>query len=240
MDLVEALDADSGMTCFVGAGGKKTTIFRLARELRRAVVTATVRIPIFDSHVAAVRVTDSPGGAIVNATDWPLGIVPDRDRADRYLGYSPQVLDSLSTGYETPPILVKADGARTRWLKVPAEDEPQIPSRASTVVPIASSRVVGQPLTEEHVHRVDEVGRLTGLSPGATIEPEHVVTVLASPEGGRKRVPVDASAIPLINMAAGRETIAREIACDILDGAPVERVVVAEMTASDPIVDVIS
>jgi hypothetical protein len=58
--LPEALAAESGLTCVVGAGGKKTTLYTLADRLDRAVVTATVRIPIFDAEVA-----DDPVVAVV-------------------------------------------------------------------------------------------------------------------------------------------------------------------------------
>jgi len=61
-DVVDALDAAAGTTCLVGAGGKKTTLYALADRLDRAVLTATVRIPIFDREVAAVRVTEGPRG----------------------------------------------------------------------------------------------------------------------------------------------------------------------------------
>jgi hypothetical protein len=89
VDLPEALAARDGMTCFVGAGGKKTTTATLAARPPRAVVTATVRIPIFDDWVDSVAVTDDPVGAVERAGDWPLGVVPERERADRYRGYDP-------------------------------------------------------------------------------------------------------------------------------------------------------
>ncbi|WP_219628702.1 hypothetical protein [Natrinema zhouii] len=37
MDVVEALEAQRGTTCVVGAGGKKTTMATLAAALERAV-----------------------------------------------------------------------------------------------------------------------------------------------------------------------------------------------------------
>jgi probable selenium-dependent hydroxylase accessory protein YqeC len=240
MDLIEALSADADLVCVVGAGGKKTTLYALANRLDRAVVTATVRIPIFDEQVAAVRVTRDPVGAFRDATEWPLGLVPDRERDDRYLGYDRETVTAIRATPGHGPVLVKADGARTRLLKAPDEREPQIPATADTVIPVASARVVGEPLAATHVHRPERVAELTGLDLGDPITPDDVGAVLASRRGGRKRVPPDATVVPLINMVDDDELAAtgRAIAEAVHDRADVPRVVLARML--DPtVVDVI-
>lgn len=241
MNLVEAVDAAEGMTCVVGAGGKKTTLYALADRLDRAVVTATVRIPIFDRHVSEVRVTDDPASAVADAApgDFPLGLVPEQERDDRYRGYETGVVDELAAAHDGPT-LVKADGARTRELKAPGENEPQIPDGADTVLPIASIHVVGRPLDDERVHRVERVAELTGLDPGDEIEAADVATVLAHEEGGLKDVG-DATAIPIVNKVDGVQRIAtgREIAVGVHSRADVPRVVLAKMIANDPVVSTI-
>lgn len=240
MHLVEALGANRGTICVVGAGGKKTTIFALAPRLPRAVVTATVRIPLFDRRVAKVVVTDDPIEAVKRAHEWPIGVVPERN-GDRYEGYDPSVIDQLARANVADAVLVKADGARTRWFKAPGEREPRIPDEADLVVPIASVRIVGERLTEERVHRPERVAALTDLEIGDIIRPVHVATVLASPDGGRKGVPSDAVVTPVLNMVDDEAiaATAREIAHDILDRADVARVVLSRMTDDDPVVAVI-
>jgi len=239
MDITDALATRDGLTCMVGAGGKKTTMATLAGRLDRAVVTATVRIPIFDSWVAEVIVTDDPVGAVKHADTWPLGVVPEREREDRYRGYDPATVDALADA--DVPVLLKGDGARMRRFKAPNDREPRLPSRASTVVPIASAHVVGQPLDEDRVHRVDRVSALTGLDPGDEIRPVDVATVLASDRGGRKGVPDGATVVPLVNMVDDEtlEAQARDVARAIHELADVPRVVLAEMRADDPLVAVI-
>lgn len=238
MNIVDALDAAEGTTCFVGAGGKKTTMRTLAGRLDRAVVTATVRIPIFDPWVDRVVVTDDPVSAVTSTDSRPVGVVPERERSDRYLGYDTTTVDRLAASDVADPLLVKADGARMRLFKAPNEREPQIPRRADTVVPIASAHVVGKPLTDAHVHRVDRVAALTGLEPGARLEAEHVAAVVASEAAGLKDVPTGATIVPAINMVddADLEATAREIADGIHDRTDVTRVVLAEMRADDPLV----
>jgi probable selenium-dependent hydroxylase accessory protein YqeC len=239
MDITDALAARRGLTCVVGAGGKKTTMATLADRLDRAVVTATVRIPVFDDWVADVVVTDDPVAAVEAAGSWPLGVVPEREREDRYRGYDPGTVDALAD--LSTPVLVKADGARMRRFKAPDHLEPRLPSRAATVVPIASAHVVGQPLDEDRVHRVDRVSDLTGLAPGDEIRPRDVATVLTSEQGGRKGVPDGATVVPLVNMVddATLEERGREIAAAIHELADVPRVVLAEMRADEPLVAVV-
>jgi probable selenium-dependent hydroxylase accessory protein YqeC len=248
-DVVDALDAAEGTTCLVGAGGKKTTLYALAGRLDRAVLTATVRIPIFDGEVAAVRVTTDPaaaieavgatGGAEGNGDAFPLGLVPERERDDRYRGYEPGVVDELAAAHDGP-VLVKADGARTRLLKAPDEREPQVPAGADRVVPVASVGAVGEPLTEETVHRPERVAAITGAAVGDEITPELVGEVLAHPEGGLKDVPPDATAIPLVNAVDddADEAVARAIARVVHERADIPRVVLARMIAGE-VVDVV-
>ena len=239
MDIVDALSARRGSTCVVGAGGKKTTMAALAARLDRAVVTATVRIPVFDPWVEHVVVTDDPVSAVESAEEWPLGVVPERERSDRYRGYDPATVDAIREAHD--PVLVKADGARMREFKAPSDREPRIPSKADTVVPIVSAHVVGEPLDEERVHRVERVAALTGRDPGERLRSEDVAAVLASEAGGKKDVPGDATVVPLVNKVDDEDlaATAREIADEVLARAPVPRVVLAEMRAEDPLVEVV-
>ncbi|MDZ7701567.1 MAG: selenium cofactor biosynthesis protein YqeC [Halobacteriales archaeon] len=240
MELVEALEAREGLTCVVGAGGKKSTLYALAGAIDRAVVTATVRIPIFDERVASVTATDDPVGAVRAAAGWPVGVVAERN-GDRYEGYEPAVVDRLADAGVADAVLVKADGARTRWLKAPGEHEPRIPAGADVVVPIASARVVGEPLDEARVHRPERVADVAGLALGDRLRPEDVAAVLASDEGGLADVPEGATAIPLLNMVddAALEATAREIADELLARADVPRVVLTRLLDEEPVVGVV-
>ncbi|WP_435098095.1 selenium cofactor biosynthesis protein YqeC [Halorubrum sp. N11] len=262
-DVVDALGAAAGTTCLVGAGGKKTTLYALAGRLDRAVITATVRIPIFDREVGAVRVTedpvgvldeiaasggDGPAGDTESARDtepaeaaeaFPLGLVPERERDDRYRGYDPAVVDEIAAAHDGP-ILIKADGARTRLLKAPNEREPQVPASADRVIPVASVGAVGEPLTAETVHRPERVAAIADAAVGDEITPELVGRVLAHERGGLKGVPDDATAIPLVNAVddGDDEETAREIAGVVHERADVPRVVLARMIEGE-IVDTV-
>lgn len=240
MDIVAALAADDGICCTVGAGGKKTTLYTLANRIERAVVTATVRIPPYESAVSTFAVADEPARAIAATTDWPLGVVPSRDGPDRFAGYDTAAIDGLADA-PVDTILVKADGARMRQFKAPHQDEPKIPSSADTVIPVVSAHVVGEPLDEAVVHRVDRVAEIAGIARGEEITPDVVGRVVASDRGGMKDVPPEAQAIPLVNMVDDRtyHERAEAVASSILDRVDVPRVVLATMREPDPLVAVV-
>lgn len=239
----EALPTD-GAVAVVGAGGKKTTLYALAAAADRAVVTATVRIPIFDEHVARVVVTGDPGSALRDAAsdDFPLGLVPEQERPDRYHGYDRETVDDLAAGHDGP-VFVKADGARMREFKAPSDREPQIPAGADAVIPVASVHAVGKPLSDEAVHRPGRVSAITGLDPGDEITAEAMGEVLASPEGGLKGVPEGATAVPLVNKVDDEafESVGRAVAAAALEAdesGRIDRVVLARMLEGE-VVDVI-
>ena len=228
--LPTALAAESGIVCAVGAGGKKTTLYALADALDRAVVTATVRIPIFDDAVADVVVTDNPAAAVRATDDWPIGVVPEREREDRYRGYAPSTIATIDAVPSVQTTLVKADGARMRQLKAPNEHEPQLPVGVDTVLVLASVHVVGEALTDECVHRPKQVATITGREYGDELTPVDVATVLASEQGGQKAIPADATAIAVLNMVDNDtdRAVAERIADAIGDSA-FDRVVLARM-----------
>lgn len=226
------------LTSVVGAGGKKSLIYRLARALD-GVVTSTVRIPIFDDEVEAMAVTDDPETAVTARRTRPLGVVPERDRPDRYRGYDPTTVAAVGRA-TADVVLVKADGARSRWLKAPGDDEPKIPHSSDLVCPVASVRAVGEPLDEAHVHRPHLVSEITGTDLGDPISAWDVAAVLASDAGGLKAVPETARVVPVLNMVDGgpqRET-AERIAGWVREHPRVDRVVATRLVAVDPVVDI--
>lgn len=242
MDIETALAPPEGSLseatiAVVGAGGKKTTLYTLAGRLQRAVVTASVRIPIFDPQVTTLSVSEEPVAELetVEEDQFPLGLVPKQERDDRYLGYDPTVVDEIVAAHDGP-VLIKADGARSREFKAPDEREPQIPASTDIVVPIASVDAVGEPLTDVSIHRPEQVvsvAREAGIHTGVgePVTPEIIGTVLASETGGLKDIPADATPIPLINKVdtEADASLARDIAAVVHEQANVDRVILASM-----------
>jgi probable selenium-dependent hydroxylase accessory protein YqeC len=232
---------EASVLSVVGAGGKKTTLYRLAGGLEGAVVTSTVWIPPFADHVERVVETADPVATLDTVPERPLGLVLRQARPDRYAGYEPSVVDDVAAAGGTP-LLVKADGARNRLFKAPAEDEPRIPESTTVVVALASVRAVGEPLSEDLVHRPERVAALTGRDVGDEIRPADVATVLAHDAGGLKNVPDDARVVPVVNMVdtPGLVETGRSVARGVLERASrVDGVLLTRLNDPDPVVDVV-
>lgn len=209
MDLAGALDLGAReLVAAVGAGGKKTALSRLLEEgeARGKTVgyTTTTHTPPLDRLQTVILAPDElPGGL---PREPVLGFAAERvvdpNRADaKVRGYEPAVVDGVDEAGRFDWLLVKADGARRREFKAPGPAEPQVPSRATVVLVLASVAAVGEPLTDAAVHRPERVAALTATDLGDEITPETVSRVLASPDGGLRDVPTDARAVPVINKA---------------------------------------
>jgi molybdenum cofactor cytidylyltransferase len=194
---------------FVGAGGKTTTLFRLAGQLKaqnakaQIWVTATThlgvwQIPLADRHIIARDETDPQ-----NITADGVTLITGAIEGDRTKPVSENVLDWLRTAAKTRniPLLIEADGARQKPLKAPAAHEPPIPDFSEIVITIAGLSALGKPLGEERVHRAEIFSQFGGLGLGEAITPQAIVSALAHPQGGLKNVPQNARRIALLNQA---------------------------------------
>jgi len=210
MNLRTALRLDDApRVAFVGAGGKTTGMFALAREYPRALVTTTTHLGAWQAdQVDAVRVIRTAAEAALVDLSSPgvmllVGGEPTPD--DRLPGLSPDVLARVAEWAQRHrlPLLIEADGARGLPLKAPAEHEPAIPPLDGlTVVVVAGLSALGQPLDGRHVHRPERFAALSGLRPGEQITVEALAAVLRHPEGGLKGIPPDAQRALLLTQAA--------------------------------------
>jgi probable selenium-dependent hydroxylase accessory protein YqeC len=246
--LLELLEAGSGIVCAVGAGGKKSVLNLLAAgHSGRTALTASVVTTLFpplpgrevvvedDERALADRIRRVPRRASV-AYARPI------DKPGRLGGVSLELIERIHAEGGFAATYVKADGARMRWIKAPAADEPVVPAACTTLIGVVSARAIGEPLEDRVAHRVEELCGATGLVRGERISPAHVGRLIASPAGLMKRAQGRAM-VPVINMVddAGREALAREAAEAALDLAPwLDRVVLTRLDRpEDPVVAVI-
>lgn len=247
MPLLDALHARSGVICMVGAGGKKSTMYRLAQAHKgRVAVTTTVHIPPFpewlDPDPVVADEPDLEARVLERAPRrTPLAYATRTDKPGRFGGVGPATVARLHAQAPFDVTLVKADGARRRQLKGPGGRQPIVPEETATVVLAVSARTVGAPLDPRLAHYVDEIAELLGVRPGSVLGPQHVAQTLAAYlEGGW--LPRGARVVPLINMAEDRGTreAARAVAEALLERAPrVEQVVVAHVLGDEPLVAVV-
>lgn len=201
---------------FVGAGGKTSAMFQIARELagdaqekagRAVLLTSTTHLAgeqlnqadrhlfVENADVLAELDMSFPGGVTLltgKLTESGRTAGLDENLMHRVLG--------LANSHRVP-LLIEADGSRQLPVKAPAAHEPVIPEWVDSVLVVAGLSALGQPLTADWVHRPERFAELSGLVMGEKLNPEALAEVLSHPLGGLKGVPDHAHRFLLLNQA---------------------------------------
>lgn len=247
IELLSVFHAHKGIVCCVGAGGKKTTMYRLAAEHGgRVGITTTAHIEYFPRTLPATRYIAPEDELLRNIkadqSSRIIAFAQPSERRGRRAGIAPESVQQFRQAGRFNLLLIKADGARGRLLKAPADHEPPIPVCADTVIAVISARAIGKRLTAKVVHRIERITAVAGLEENGRILPVHIARILASEHGALKNTGT-ARVIPLINMVddGEREILARTAAQEALSmTGRFDYVVLAAMRNASPIVDVIS
>ena len=201
----------SSRIAFVGAGGKTTALFQLARALIKqktiptVIVTATShlgawQIPLSDVHIVAESTT-----SLEENKHRLQGVVLvtgkfDRDRTkplnNQPLNWIQQYCDEYSI-----PMLMEADGSRQKPLKAWSAHEPPIPSFVDQVVQVVGLTGIGKLLNADYIHRPEIFSTLSGLNIGERVTMDALIHILKHAEGGSKNIPVHARRTLLLNQA---------------------------------------
>jgi probable selenium-dependent hydroxylase accessory protein YqeC len=251
-ELLDALCAGRGLICAVGAGGKKSTLHRLAEAHRtlgsaRVAFTATVMVaPPPQALFGEPLLGDDDALAAALAHALPrrrlVAYAAPSSKPGRLGGVAPERIARLHAAHDFTATLVKADGARMRLIKAPAEDEPVLPPGTTTVLAVVSARVIGRPLSPATAHRPERVAQITGAAIGELLAPIHVARLLAAEKGALHRIG-DAIVVPVINMVDDRAAhrAAGEAARQALAMTQrFDRVVLTAMTVAQPLVETVA
>jgi len=218
--LREALYLEKGgVVSFVGAGGKTSLMFRIARELSSAgetVLTTTTTKIMMPSEDQSPHVILSDSFEEVLDKARPLiknnlHISAASQRTDSTLGkitgFEPEVIDEIRKSGVFRWILVEADGASRRPLKAPAFYEPVIPSSSGWIVGIIGLKGIGKPLEERWVFRHKLFAEITGLKPKELVTEESVAAALIDKNGIMKGCPSHTKKIVFLNMADNQKLV---------------------------------
>ena len=207
LSLAQALRVSaSPCIAFIGAGGKTTAMFQLAREMPvPVIVTATSHLGTWQSGLADRHIFTETAAPLEELKRERKGVIliTGEIEGERNKPIHEDLLKWLQQFCRDHliPLLIEADGSREKPLKAWAEHEPPIPSFVDLVVQVVGLSGLGKPLNNEYVHRAEIFSRMSGLNPGAIISMEALAKVLTLPKSGLKNIPLQARKAVLLNQA---------------------------------------
>jgi probable selenium-dependent hydroxylase accessory protein YqeC len=246
--LIDLLEVREGIVCAVGAGGKKSVLYQLVREHPgRVGLTTTVHTTEFPADLAIEEIIDDEptlqDRVLASGESRSVAYACPSSKPGRHAGVSVAAIKSIHDEGGFAATFVKADGARMRWIKAPAQNEPVTVPEADTVIHVVSAKAIGEPLSERVAHRVDRVEAVTGVVRGMPLTPEAVGRLIASEEGALYRTG-HARVAPVINMVddVQQEQLARAAAtAAIAMTSRFDRVVLCSLRRpSGPVVAVVT
>ncbi len=252
--LAEALGIETReVISLVGAGGKTTLMFRLAKELslrgKKVVTTTTTKIlePVCGEtgslFVASdeERIKDFVKGHFNQYNH--ITIARERLESGKLKGVSAGLIDELCRSQEIDAVIIEADGAAGRPVKAPREHEPVIPTQTTLIVAILGVDGLGMKLSEKNVFQPERISAITGVPMGEKLTDEAMAILVTHPEGIFKGTPSWSRVIAFLNkvdIPNGRVK-AEGIAYKILDKKhkQIERIVLGQLKSEPPVAEVI-
>ncbi|MGL1930633.1 MAG: selenium cofactor biosynthesis protein YqeC [Desulfotalea sp.] len=185
VDLLVALNIERGaVVSIVGAGGKTSLMFYLAREAvkigMRVLVTTSTRI--FVPSLEQYDFIDLSGAGFL-ASDNKKGIYVCGQKAEpgKMKGISSSLLIEHRGNFDL--IIIEADGSKQKPLKAWAQHEPVVYDFTTHTVGVIDIRTIGQELNDEHIHRLAEFKSDFCNKEDCLITKEHLEIIMTSGKG---------------------------------------------------------
>ena len=251
--LTEALGLkEREVISLVGAGGKTTLMYRLAKELflsgKRVVTTTTTKIlepkPEETSFLFVDLDEERIKDFVTRHLDQHRHLTVARERlgSGKLKGISADLVSELWRFDKIDTIIVEADGAAGRPVKAPREWEPVIPAATTLVVAILGIDGVGRELNEENAFQPEGISKITGIPVGEKLTDEGMAILMTHAEGILKGASSSTRVIAFLNKVDIPEGVAKAktIARKIFEKKrrQIERVVLGQLKKEPPVAEV--
>jgi probable selenium-dependent hydroxylase accessory protein YqeC len=252
--LTEALGIKAKeMISLVGAGGKTTLMFRLAKELflngKKVVTTTTTKI-LEPTPGETGSLFIDPDEEKIKDFVWRhldqyhhITIALERLGSGKLKGISPNLVKGLWSSHGIDTIIIEADGAAGRPVKAPRENEPVIPTNTTLVVAILGVDGMEMELNEENVFQPERVSKITGIPIGERLTDEAMAILMTHPEGIFKGTPSSSRVIAFLNKVDIPNGVvkAKSIGQKIFEKKhrQIERIVLGQLKNEPPVAEVI-
>lgn len=216
MKALEAFDInlrEKELVCLIGGGGKTTTMFKLAKELKsqgkKVLVTTTTAIykPEKSEYDSLVLYDNNESLRVYNqATKGAITVLGKTiSPSNKLMGVDCNLINNLFKKDVFDFIFVEGDGSRNMPIKAPASHEPVIPESATKVIGVVGMDALYQKINKENVHRPELFCEVTQTKLDDLIDEESVARLVVSDKGLFKSTNRDCRRYLFLNKIEGEK-----------------------------------
>ncbi len=187
LSFVETLEiVRRDVVCIVGAGGKTSLMFQLAREAKlsglKTLVTTTTRLKIPDP--AEYDAIDLSGNLFNDTAVTTPGIYIGGQllaEQEKMMGVDIEHLAKQQENFDL--ILIEADGAARKPLKGWNSTEPVIPQFTTKTIGVVDIQAIGKIICNNLVHRLEIFLQISDASIGDSVSIPHLLRIISHENG---------------------------------------------------------
>ena len=188
LDLLK-LDIDQyKVIAVVGGGGKTSLIYRLNEELQalgKKVIISTTTHMAYNPMLPLVKSADLKRTPEMLKEHGFTAVVDIEESSGKMCAIEEAELKKMVPLCDV--MLIEADGAKRKPLKIPADWEPVIPDFADVVVSVIGLDCLGRPICET-AHRAEYISSFLEKNLEAPVTPEDIEKIATSVHGLYKNV----------------------------------------------------
>ncbi|KAL0236683.1 hypothetical protein PCE1_000081 [Barthelona sp. PCE] len=196
------LKLNQPIVSIVGAGGKTTMLYYLAKKLKRVfnriLVTTTTNLEPFEDGVVDHYFDHMPSISEIRSCNGVVGIIKQERMKEDHVslkGFSFEEIDELTPWFDA--VLIESDGSRDLPFKAPSEKEPCIHPRTNVVIGVVGADCIGKRVSD--MHRPEHICNVAKCSANDLVTCTIINEVLHHPSGTFKNTPEEASKFLVIN-----------------------------------------
>lgn len=188
--LYDILDINyNDLISIVGAGGKTTTMFYLAEEVKnknmKVLVTTTTAIYYpKEKYIDEIIVSNKEDYDWTNIKKGTVIVIGRGvSKEGKLLGIDSALVNEIYIKGSFDLILVEADGANKKPIKASAYHEPVIPTYTTKVIGIIGLDCIGKSINNDNVYRPEIFCNITGTKINQFISCETIINLILSSNG---------------------------------------------------------
>lgn len=201
---------ETDIVAWVGAGGKSSLIFSLAKIFfSRCVISTSTHMADFQrkwadnfSEINKIEQIEKINFKKIQGTYLLTEHVNDIE-SGKLPGLRQEFMDLLiyKCKYNRIPLFIEADGSKNRPIKTPGLHEPAIPQNVNKVCVVAGLSGLGKSINSNSVHRPELAANILNKSQSDIITIDDYYNLLTSEKGGLKSIPEGADRYLFLNQS---------------------------------------